>query len=206
MSRFVIGLTGGIASGKSAVEGFFRQHGVFVADADAFARAVVAAGSPGLAAVVEAFGASVLTKDGELDRPAMRRRVFADPAARKQLEDIIHPRVRAALTQACQDAPGVYAVASIPLLAEGGGRQIYPWLARILVVDTSDHIQLARLLQRDGIDSTLANTMMASQASRAQRLAIADDVLNNDGSLDALETHVRQLDTLYRRLATAQAS
>ncbi len=155
----------------------------------------------GLAEVVAEFGKGVLGVDGRLDRPAMRRRVFADADARKRLEAILHPRVREALRSACLAAPGPYAIASIPLLAEGGGRDAYPWLQRILVVDVPESLQLARLLQRDGIDEALARTMIAAQASRRERLAIADDVLVNDGPLEALGAHVEALDRLYRGLA-----
>lgn len=201
MSDYIIGLTGGVASGKSAVETCFRALGVAVADADAAARDAVAVGSDGLAEVVARFGSDVLDANGQLDRPAMRRRVFADPDARRRLEAIVHPRVRKALADACRAAPGPYAVASIPLLAEGGGRDAYPWLHRILVVDVPEAVQLARLLRRDGIDIALARTMLGAQATRPQRLAIADDVLVNDGALDALPAQVEALDRLYRRLA-----
>lgn len=202
MSDYIIGLTGGVASGKSAVETCFRALGVAVADADAAARDAVAVGSDGLAQVVARFGSDVLDANGQLDRPAMRRRVFADPDARRRLEAIVHPRVRKALADACRAAPGPYAVASIPLLAEGGGRDAYPWLHRILVVDVPEAVQLARLLRRDGIDIALARTMLGAQATRPQRLAIADDVLVNDGALDALPAQVEALDRLYRRLAS----
>ena len=201
MSDYVIGLTGGVASGKSTVDRLFDALGIVVADADLAARDAVASGSAGLAEVVAAFGAGVLDTDGQLDRPAMRRRVFADADARKRLEAIIHPRVREALRSTCQAAPGPYAIASIPLLAEAGGRDAYPWLQRILVVDVPESVQLARLLQRDGIDDALARTMIAAQATRRERLAIADDVLVNDGPLDALPPQVAALDRLYRRLA-----
>jgi len=202
MSDFIIAITGGVASGKSSVDRLFAALGIVVADADVAAREAVAPGSEGLAEVVAAFGAGVLGEDGHLDRPAMRRRVFTDADARKRLEAIIHPRVRNALRTACIAAPSPYVIASIPLLAEGGGRDTYPWLQRILVVDVPESVQLARLLQRDGIDETLARTMIAAQASRGERLAIADDVLVNDGPLDALPPQVEALDRLYRRLAT----
>ena len=202
MSEFIIGLTGGVASGKSEVSRHFEALGIVVADADQAARDAVAIGSEGLADVVDMFGAGVLASDGSLDRPAMRRRVFADPAARKQLEAIVHPRVRTALADACRAAPGIYAVASIPLLAEGGGKDAYPWLDRILVVDTPEQVQLARLLRRDGIDEALARTMIAAQATRRQRLAIADDVIVNDDTPEKLDAQVSALDMLYRRLGT----
>ncbi|MDE2408342.1 MAG: dephospho-CoA kinase [Xanthomonadaceae bacterium] len=203
MSDYIIGLTGGVASGKSAVEACFQALGVPVADADAAARAAVAVGSEGLAEVVAAFGTQVLGGDGGLDRAAMRRRIFADPAARTRLEAILHPRVRTLLAEACRAATGPYAVASIPLLAEGGGRRVYPWLDRILVVDVPEDVQLARLLHRDGIDEALARRMIAAQATRGQRLAIADDILVNDGALAALPGQVLALDRAYRELSGA---
>jgi dephospho-CoA kinase len=202
MSDYIIGLTGGVASGKSTVEACFRRLGVSVADADAAAREALAAGSDGLSEVVAAFGYDVLGADGQLDRAAMRRRVFADPAARQRLEAIVHPRVRTAMAAACRAAQGDYAVASIPLLAEGGGRTAYPWLSRVLVVDVPVDVQRARLLRRDGIDDALARAMIDAQASRQQRLAIADDVLVNTGALEALEPQVAALDRLYRSLAS----
>lgn len=205
MTGYVIGLTGGVASGKSEVERRFAGLGMFVADADRAAREAVAPGSEGLAAIVEAFGASVLADDGSLDRAAMRRRVFADDGARRTLESIIHPRVRLALREACLAAPGPYALAAIPLLAEGGGRDAYPWLDRILVVDVPRALQVERLLRRDGIDLALAERMLAAQASRGQRLAIADDVLVNDAGLDALDGHVAALHGQYLALAEAGA-
>ncbi|MEO6226233.1 MAG: dephospho-CoA kinase [Thermomonas sp.] len=201
MSNCVIGLTGGIASGKSEVTRRFEALGIHIADADVAAREAVAIGSDGLADVVDMFGAGVLAADGSLDRPAMRVRVFNDPDARKRLEGIIHPRVRELLHATCANATTPYAIAAVPLLAESGGRKAYPWLKRILVVDVPEALQLQRLLQRDGIDEELAREMMSVQASRQQRLAIADDVLVNDGTLDQLDAHVAALDRLYRTLA-----
>ncbi len=201
MSGFCVGLTGGVASGKSQLAMRFEALGVTVVDADAAAREAVAVGSEGLAEVVAAFGTDVMQADGALDRAVMRQRVFADDAARQQLEAIVHPRVRLALQAACAMAPGAYAVAAIPLLAEGGGRSGYPWLDRILVVDVPVTLQRTRLLQRDGIDVALAGRMIDAQASRYARLAIADDVIVNDGSLQALDAHVAALDARYRVLA-----
>lgn len=210
MAEFIVGLTGGVASGKSEVARRFEALGIIVADADLAAREAVAVGSPGLAEVVAAFGAQVLAPDGGLDRPAMRRQVFADDAARARLEAIVHPRVRALLETACKAAPGPYAIAAIPLLAEaappdgGGARAAYPWLHRVLVVDVPVELQRARLQARDGVDAALAERMIAAQASRAQRLAIADDVLVNDGPRASLEPHVAALDARYRALAAAR--
>lgn len=201
MSDYIIGVTGGVASGKSEVTRRFEALGVAVVDADIAARTAVAPGSSGLAAVVDAFGASVLAADGSLDRAAMRQRVFGDEAARRQLESIVHPLVRAQLQHDCEAAAGPYAVAAIPLLAEGGSRSAYPWLQRILVVDVPVDAQRSRLMQRDGIDAALADRMIAAQASRAQRLAIADDVIVNDGPLEALDEQIHALDRLYRTLS-----
>ncbi|WP_240126870.1 dephospho-CoA kinase [Thermomonas alba] len=203
MSAYVIGLTGGVASGKSLAESAFQALGIVVTDADAAARAALAVGSAGLDEVVAAFGSEVLAADGSLDRAAMRRRIFADAQAKRVLEGIVHPRVRAALHAACQAAASPYAIASIPLLAEVGGRSAYPWLRRILVIDADETTRLARLQARDGIDAGLARRMLAAQASRAQRLAIADDVIRNDGTPEALLAQVAAMDRLYRRLAAA---
>lgn len=201
MAAYCVGLTGGIASGKSAVGRAFESLGIVVADADIAARDAVAAGSAGLAEVVAAFGADVLATDGSLDRATMRQRVFGDDAARKRLEAIVHPRVRGTLMRQCAQAPGAYAIAAIPLLTEVGGRIAYPWLQRFLVVDVPVETQRARLIQRDGIDAALADRMIAAQATREQRLGIADDVIVNSGSLDDLQRHVAALDRRYRRLA-----
>lgn len=203
MASYCVGLTGGVASGKSAVTRLFEALGVVVADADVAARNVVAKGSAGLAAVVAAFGESTLDASGALDRASMRLRVFQDPEARRRLEAIIHPLVREHLQAQCAAAPGPYAIAAVPLLAESGGTIGYPWLQRILVIDVPVQVQHARLVQRDGIDDALASLMIEAQASRPARLAIADDVLVNDGPIDALPAHVAALDRRYRALTGA---
>lgn len=200
MSDYIIGLTGGVASGKSAVAARFEALGITVADADVAAREAVAVGSEGLAAVVAAFGLEVLGADGALDRMAMRRRVFNDDAQRLKLEAIVHPLVRQLVRETCEAAPGPYSIAAIPLLAEAG-REAYPWLQRILVVDVPREVQLERLLARDGIDEALAERMIQVQATREQRLAIADDIIVNDGPLEALEQHVAALHDRYQKLA-----
>jgi dephospho-CoA kinase len=200
-TTYCIGLTGGIASGKTAVASAFESLGIVVADADMAARDAVAVGSDGLAEVVAAFGVDVLDANGALDRAAMRKRVFGDDHARKRLEAIIHPRVRETLARQCAQATSPYAIAAIPLLTEVGGRTAYPWLQRILVIDVPVDVQRERLTQRDGIDAALADRMIAAQASREQRLAIADDILVNTGSLETLKQHVAALDARYRSLA-----
>ncbi|QOW20899.1 dephospho-CoA kinase [Lysobacter ciconiae] len=205
MSNYIIGVSGGVAAGKSEVTRRFEALGVVVADADVAAREAVARGSDGLAELVDAFGPGILTADGDLDRAAMRERVFADTDERKRLEAIVHPRIRTKVRAMCEQAPGIYAIAAVPLLAEGGGRTAYPWLGRILVVDVPVAVQHARLMQRDGVDAALADAMIAAQATRSQRLAIADDIIVNDGGLDALDEHIAALDRGYRALAMAPA-
>lgn len=203
MSDYIIGVTGGVAAGKSELTKRFETLGVVVADADLAARDVVAPGSDGLAELVAAFGNGLLNDDGGLDRAAMRERVFSDVSERKRLEAIVHPRIRTQVRAMCDAADGAYAIAAIPLLTEGGGRAAYPWLARILVVDVPVAVQQARLMQRDGVDGALADAMIAAQASRAQRLAVADDIIINDGGLDTLDAHIAALDRAYRALAIA---
>lgn len=199
---YCIGLTGGIASGKTAVASAFESLGIVIADADIAAREAVAIGSEGLAEIVANFGTDILDATGALDRAAMRKRVFGDDSARKQLEKIIHPRVRKTLARQCAQAASAYAIAAIPLLAEVGGRTAYPWLQRILVVDVPVDVQRERLKRRDGIDAALADSMIAAQATREQRIGIADDILVNTGSLDDLQQHVAALDAQYRTLAS----
>ena len=201
MAGFVVGVTGGVASGKSAITALFEKLGIVVADADLAARAVVSAGEPALAEIAERFGPDILLADGSLDRARMRAMAFAEPGVRKQLEAITHPRIRLLLESQCRNAPGPYAVAAIPLLAETGAVSAYPWLRRILVVDSPASLQRARLVSRDDIDPTLADQMIAAQASREKRLKLATDVLVNDGSLDELVMPVARLDRLYRHLA-----
>ena len=198
MAAFVVAVTGGVASGKSEATRAFESLGITVADADVAARAVVEPGQPALAAVVARFGRDCLGPDGRLDRARMRERVFADPSARADLEALLHPPIRAWLRQACESAPGPYVVVAIPLLAEGGGRAAYPWLDRILVVDVAESLQLSRVRSRDGIDGDLAKKMTAAQAVRSARLAMADDVIVNDGSLSHLRSAVKRLDQMYR--------
>lgn len=196
----VVGLTGGVAAGKSTVAGHFRALGIEVVDADRIAREVVEPGSAGLAAVVGAFGPEVLTAEGALDRQAMRRRVFTDPAARRRLEAITHPRIRARLIERLAAARGPYVVADIPLLAESPALRAL--VDRVLVVDVPELVQLQRLMARDGINRTTAQTMLDAQSPRAARLAIADDVLDNSGAPGALAETVAGLHKRYLALAS----
>ncbi len=201
MSTFIVGLTGGIASGKSEVSRRFEALGITVAAADIAAREVAATGSLALEQIAARFGTGMLLADGSLDRARLRAHVFADAEERKALEAITHPAIRARLREVCESASSPYAIAAIPLLAEAGGRATYPWLHRVLVTDVPAAVQHARLLRRDNIDETLATRMIAAQANREQRLALADDVIVNDGHPAQLQPQVEALDRLYRRLA-----
>lgn len=197
--RFVVAVSGGIASGKSAVTTSFGRFGIACYDADMAARAVVAAGQPALAEIAQQFGSEVLQPDGELDRAAMRRLVFADPSRRKLLEAIVHPRVRRYLHDQVDGDGGLYCLLAIPLLAETW--PAYDWVDRVLIVDVDPAVQLARLQQRDAIERELAQKMIAAQASREQRLAIADDVVDNSAGLAELDAAVAVLHQRYRELA-----
>ncbi len=168
-----------------------------VVDADLVARQVVAPG-PVLDAIVAQFGAEVLLTDGTLDRQTLRQRVFADTAQRRVLEAITHPAIRSELQRAALAALAPYAIVAIPLLTEAGGRAGYPWLDRILVVDVPVALQHQRLMQRDAATAELADRMIAAQATREQRLAIADDVVCNDGVLEQLTQATHRLDADYR--------
>ncbi|OOG42473.1 dephospho-CoA kinase [Rhodanobacter sp. C05] len=200
----VVALTGGIAAGKSAVARRFEALGVHVHDADLAAREVIAPGSTGLAAVTETFGADVIDASGRLNRPAMRQRVFSDPAARQALEAIIHPRVRQWLRDRVLAERGPYCLLAIPLLAEN--IQHYRWIDRVLLVDAPESVQIARLMARDGIDEVLAQRMLAHQATRNERLALADDVIDNSGDEHVLDEIVAELHQRYLALASAAKS
>lgn len=195
---FRVALTGGIASGKSAVAALFAAHGVPVADSDVIAREIVAPGSPALAAVRAQFGEGVLQADGSLDRRALRERVFANPAARRDLEAITHPAIRARMQEWSRTAGGPYQIHMIPLLVEGGGRRDFD---RVLVVDCPENLQVQRVMQRDGVDEASARRVLAAQASRGERLAIADDVIVNDGDRDKLSIEVEVLHRRYLQLS-----
>lgn len=193
-----IGLTGGIASGKSAAADFFSARGVPVIDTDTVAREVVEPGQPGLAAVVAAFGRDVLTDEGRLDRGRLRRLVFADADRRRTLESILHPLIRAATFAHAERQQGPYQIFAVPLLAETGFDEL---VDRVLVIDCPPDVQLQRLMQRDGESEAAARQIIASQASRAGRLAVADDIIVNDGSLADLEAAVEALHQRYLGLA-----
>lgn len=194
---FWVGLTGGIASGKSAVASEFAKLGVPVIDADELAREVVKPGTPALQAIVERFGATVLDAQGTLDRRQMRERIFADPAEKQALEAILHPAIRNEQHARSAALGGAYQIHVIPLLTETQSQNLYD---RILVVDCDPAVQMSRLLQRDGINRQLAQRMLAAQATREQRLTLADDILNNDGSMEDLPEKIAVLHQRYLQL------
>ena len=188
-----VGLTGGIASGKSTVAELFAAHGVPVIDTDRIAREVVEPGRPALDKIRQAFGDGVIAPDGSLDRAHMRKLIFADKAQRGRLEDILHPRIRAATIAEASAAGGPYQLIVVPLLTES---PLKAAMDRILVVDCAEETQIQRLLQRDAESLEQAQRILAAQASREERLAIADDVINNDAGLAELRS---QVDVLHKR-------
>jgi dephospho-CoA kinase len=189
-----IGLTGGIASGKSTVARMFCELGAALVDTDEIARAVVAPGEPGLGAVREAFGPGVIDESGALDRAALRRIVFDNSAERRRLEAILHPLIRAHAIDALREVTAPYVLVAVPLLVETGFNEL---VDRVLVVDCPRETQLARLMQRDNSRRETATAMLAAQATREQRLALADDVIDNSGELDATRAQVEALHARY---------
>ncbi|MFJ7127145.1 dephospho-CoA kinase [Streptomyces sp. NPDC098101] len=197
-----VGLTGGIGAGKSEVSRLFVSYGAVLIDADRIAREVVEPGTPGLAAVVEAFGEGVLTAEGALDRPKLGSLVFSDADRLATLNAIVHPLVgaRSAELESRAEA-GDVVVHDVPLLTENGLAPLYDL---VVVVDASPETRLDRLVRLRGMDESEARARMAAQATRAQRLAVADLVIDNDGPLDALEPQVRKAwDELARRAASS---
>ncbi len=199
-----IAVTGGIASGKSEVTRRFEALGIKVLDADLIARELVEPGQPALAEIARRFGAGVIDAAGRLDRRALRAIVFADSAARRDLEAILHPRVHASLQARAQAAAPPYVLLAIPLLAESApGR--YAWLDRVLVVDVPRAVQIQRVMQRDAVERAAAEAALAAQASREARLAMAHDVIVNDGPLAALDAIVAKLHSRYLALTAGAA-
>lgn len=198
MARYVVGLTGGIGSGKSVVSDRFQALGVTVADADVASRAVVAPGTPAVAAIAEHFGQDVLQADGSLDRAALRARVFADPEARRWLEALTHPLIGAWFHEHLNAGDSPYSLLVNPILIESGQiRQCH----RVLVVDAPESAQLQRTMDRDGNTETQVQAIMAAQVDRQKRLAAADDVIVNDRDLAHLDAEVRRLHAQYLELA-----
>ena len=192
--NLVIGLTGGIGSGKTVVADLFSALGVAVVDADELAREVVVPGRPAYEEIVREFGTEVLTKAGELDRGLMRKRVFSDPENRNRLEAIVHPRVYAEIKQRLDALNAAYAIVVVPLLVETGGTDL---VDRVLVVDAPRALQIERACRRDGATSAAIEQILATQADRDTRLEAADDVIVNDTSESSLVERVSVLHDLY---------
>ena len=195
---FVVGITGGIGSGKSAVSDRFKRLGIKIVDADIASREVVKVGQPALTAIREHFGAELIQTDGTLDRAALRARVFADPAQRKWLERLLHPLINAYLERELASAESPYAVLVSPLLLETTQSRL---VDRVLVVDVPEQTQIERTIARDSNSETQVKAIMAAQASRAARLERADDVVANDAGFDALDKTVAELHRRYLDLA-----
>ncbi|MBS0372071.1 MAG: dephospho-CoA kinase [Proteobacteria bacterium] len=196
---FVVGLTGGIGSGKSAAADLFAELGATVVDTDRIAHALTASGGAAMAAIREAFGAGVIAEDGSLNRPAMRALAFEDPDVRKRLEGILHPMIREESDRQCREAHAPYVVLVVPLLIESGtyrGR-----VQRLCVVDCPEDVQVERVVSRSGLEACQVRAIMAVQARRADRLAAADDVVDNSGDLPQLREQVASLHCRYLALA-----
>jgi len=201
---FVVGLTGGIGSGKSAAADCFVTLGVPVVDTDAIAHELTAPGGAAIEPIRQAFGDGALTAAGALDRAAMRRRVFADPAERTRLEAILHPMIRAESEARLRRSAADYAVLVVPLLAES--KSYRERVDRVAVVDCPEEVQLARVMGRSGLSRAEVAAIMAAQASRAARLAIADDVIANDAGLAELRARVTELHGRYLDMARARGA
>lgn len=196
----VVGVTGGIGSGKSTVCGLFAELGVPVIDADLIARELVTPGSPALAEIVRAFGVGIVDQQGALRRDRLRTIIFADRDKRVRLEQILHPRVYETISARIQALEAEYCIVCIPLLVESGGRDV---VHRVLVVDAPQELQLRRMMLRDGVSAAQAHSALAAQASREQRLACADDVVCNDRDLEHLRSEVQKLHRQYLRAAAS---
>lgn len=196
----IVVMTGGIASGKSTAAKLFRELGVTVIDSDQLARELVAPGQPALQAIVAEFGSDILDSTGELDRRSMRERIFANEAQKQRLEAILHPLIIKLAQHRCRQALSSselpYVLLEVPLYA---GVKPWPWVDRVLLVDSTEASQLARLQARDSMDASQAQRMLNAQSSRAERLAIADDVIENEQSLQQLQQAVRRQHQDYLR-------
>ncbi|MGB5625721.1 MAG: dephospho-CoA kinase [Woeseiaceae bacterium] len=195
---FRVALTGGIASGKSTVADMFADLGVAIIDTDVIAREVVQPGQPALDEIRERFGNEVIDSAGQLDRRALRKLVFSDENARLDLEAILHPRIGAETRRQADTAPGPYQIIVVPLLV---GSPLLRFVDRVMVVDCDEELQVRRVMARDAESAEQARRILAAQASRAARLAIADDIIDNDHGFDKTLRQVRRLDENFRRMA-----
>ncbi|MBV6475589.1 MAG: Dephospho-CoA kinase [Rhodocyclaceae bacterium] len=196
---FIVGLTGGIGSGKSAAATLFEQLGATVVDTDAIAHALTAPGGAAIVPIRAAFGDEVIDARGALDRAAMRRKVFADASAKARLEGILHPMIRAEADRRSAAARSAYVVLVVPLLVESGGYRSR--VQRVAVVDCPEEMQVARVMARSGLSAEDARAIMAAQVDRQARLAVADDVIDNGGELAALRPQVEALHRRYIEMA-----
>lgn len=194
----IIGLTGGIGSGKSTVANMFADLGIPVIDMDIIARQVVAPGQPALQQIINTFGNNLLDQDGQLDRQQLRQIIFNSAEKRHQLEAILHPIIREATERQLAKLEAPYCIVVIPLLLESNQRSL---VHRILVVDAPESLQISRTIQRDGISAKQVEKILATQLDRSNRLTEADDIINNSGELQALRVQVDKLDQAYRALA-----
>ena len=198
---FIIGLTGGIGSGKSTAAGIFQKLGTAIIDTDEIAHRLTAAGQPGTAVIRNQFGPNYLQIDGALDRARMRALIFSDAVARRKLEAILHPLIRAEATAIVNTISTPYVIVVVPLLVETTAYR--DLLQRVLVIDCDESMQIARALQRDGLTENEVQAIIATQAGRAVRLAYADDIIRNDRDLIALHTEIAALHSKYLKLAQA---
>lgn len=200
---YVVAITGGIGSGKTTVANQFAALGIEVVDADLIAREVVAPGTPALAAIVNHFGAEMLTEQGLLDRRALRERIFSDPAAKFWLNALLHPIIRSEMLRQCAAVSSPYCLLVVPLLVEN---RLTELADRVLVIDVDEATQIERTCRRDGVSREQAQAILASQASRSERLAMADDVLDNQsGTTETIRARILALHETYLAFASQQA-
>jgi dephospho-CoA kinase len=197
VSDYIVGLTGGIGSGKSTVDRLFVEQGVALVDTDAIAHELTGPGGAAIPALLDVFGPDVVRADGAMDRVAMRQRVFADPSAKAKLEGVLHPLIRQLSLERCRAAAAPYVILSVPLLVESGTYR--ERCDRIVVVDCPEEIQIERVMARNALSRAEVLSIMAAQASRAQRLAVADDVVLNDGERTKIYPQVLELHREYLR-------
>lgn len=200
---YVVAITGGIGSGKTTIANQFAELGIDVVDADVIAREVVESGSPALAAIADHFGPDVITPDGQLDRRRLREQVFSDPSAKAWLNALLHPLIRSEMQRQCAAARSPYCLLVVPLLVEN---KLTGLANRVLVVDVDEATQIERTCRRDGVTTEQAKAIIAAQASRSERLAAADDVIENgNGSEMAIKARILTLHETYLAFASQQA-
>jgi len=200
MSKFVVGLTGGIGSGKTTVANMFAKQGITLVDADIVAREVVAKGSRALKAICAHFGEAMLTPTGELDRQQLRQRIFSDDSARHWLNQLLHPLIRSTMLEQVASATSPYVIMVVPLLFENGLDSV---VDRVLVVDVAPELQLSRTRARDKVDAAQVKNIINSQWSRAEKLSRADDIIDNQGEIADLTQQVLALHQRYLHLSGA---